>query len=247
MVVKIPFRIDPLERETMLHVYLPDDYEEKDERYPVMYMYDGHNLFDDQDATYGKSWGLAKFLSTYNKPFIIVGIECDHVGRNRLDEYCPYTVCSTFLGDIHGKGEIFMDWVVNELKPFIDQNFRTFPQRGATGIAGSSMGGLMAYYSIIRYNKVFSKAACLSPSLMVCTTQLMNEAKEDWIHPDTRVYMSMGTKEFGSRNIQLFPYLDQFAQAIRPALSKIEIVEGGEHNEACWETLNKEYFDYLWM
>lgn len=61
MIVKIPYRIDPLERDTTLHIYLPDDYERKDERYPVMYMYDGHNLFDDNDATYGKSWGWPTF------------------------------------------------------------------------------------------------------------------------------------------------------------------------------------------
>ena len=192
MIVKIPFRVDPLERETTLHVYVPDDYEQRDERYPVMYMYDGHNLFDDGDATYGKSWGLAAFLARYDKPFLVVGIECDHRGRNRLDEYCPYEVRSSILGEIHGKGELFMDWVVNTLKPYIDENFRTYPDREATGIAGSSMGGLMAYYSVIRYNKVFSKAACLSPSLMVCPEQLKHEIKEDWIHPDTRVYLSMG-------------------------------------------------------
>lgn len=246
MIVKIPFRVDPLERETTLHVYVPDDYEQRDERYPVMYMYDGHNLFDDGDATYGKSWGLAAFLARYDKPFLVVEIECDHRGRNRLDEYCPYEVRSSILGEIHGKGELFMDWVVNTLKPYIDENFRTYPDREATGIAGSSMGGLMAYYSVIRYNKVFSKAACLSPSLMVCPEQLKHEIKEDWIHPDTRVYLSMGTKEFGSRHIQLFPYLDHFAQLVQPAMTKTHVVRDGEHNEASWEQLNEEYFDYLW-
>lgn len=246
MIVKIPYRIDPLERDTTLHIYLPDDYERKDERYPVMYMYDGHNLFDDNDATYGKSWGLADFLAGYDKPFIIVGVECDHFGRNRLNEYCPYTVRSTILGDISGHGEIFMDWLVNNLKPYIDENFRTFPQRAATGIGGSSMGGLMAYYSVIRYNKIFSKAACLSPSLMICTDQLTHEVREDWIHPDTRIYLSMGSKEFGTRHAQIYEYLDYFAQLVKPGLSNIHVVEGGEHNETSWEMLNEEYFDYLW-
>lgn len=93
MIVKIPYRIDPLERDTTLHIYLPDDYERKDERYPVMYMYDGHNLFDDNDATYGKSWGLADFLAGYEKPFIIVGVECRPTGSRVISSCTP--VCGS--------------------------------------------------------------------------------------------------------------------------------------------------------
>ena len=67
-----------------IHVYLPDDYADSEERYPVMYMYDGHNLFNDHDATYGTSWGLKDFLEQYDKQLIIVGIECSHNGNERL-------------------------------------------------------------------------------------------------------------------------------------------------------------------
>ena len=74
----------------MLHIYLPDDYDTCNEYYPVMYFFDGHNLFSDAAATYGKSWGLKAYLDQWNKKMIIVGIECSHVGQQRLSEYMPY-------------------------------------------------------------------------------------------------------------------------------------------------------------
>ena len=72
MVEKFDIVITPLGLERTIHVYLPEDYYDSDEQYPVMYMFDGHNLFYDHDATYGKSWGLKEFLDTYDKKLIIV-------------------------------------------------------------------------------------------------------------------------------------------------------------------------------
>ena len=110
MIEKLNVYIQPLESWRTMHIYLPQNYHNSDERYPVMYMYDGHNLFNDQDATYGKSWGLGEFLDRYDKPFIIVGMECNHEGNERLNEYCPYDVENGFFGPITGKGQIYMDW-----------------------------------------------------------------------------------------------------------------------------------------
>ena len=78
MIVKQPFYFPFAGENRMLHIYLPDDYDESDERYPVMYMFDGHNLFYDSDATYGKSWGMKDFLDSWDKKIIIVGAECSH-------------------------------------------------------------------------------------------------------------------------------------------------------------------------
>ena len=94
-----------------VHLYLPDDYGGSEERYPVIYMYDGHNLFFDKDATYGKCWGLKEFLDAYQRKFIVVGVECNHEGHKRLDEYSPYSF--RLLGmSIHGEGKEYMDWLV---------------------------------------------------------------------------------------------------------------------------------------
>ena len=84
MIIKRDFIYTPKNKKRPIHIYLPDNYYETEERYPVMYYFDGHNLFYDEDATYGKSWGLKTFLDRWSKPMIIVGMECGHEGVERL-------------------------------------------------------------------------------------------------------------------------------------------------------------------
>ena len=142
MVIKDTIWYAPAAEPRGLHIYLPDNYDSTGERYPVTYFWDGHNLFFDSDATFGKSWGLREFLDGWDKDMIVVGIECSHEGNHRLDEYCPYD--ANLMGiKIHGEGDETLDWITKSLKPFIDRKFRTYPSREATAIAGSSMGGLM--------------------------------------------------------------------------------------------------------
>lgn len=247
MIEKFDVYMTPYKMNRRMHVYLPDDYYNSDERYPVVYMYDGHNLFYDEDATYGKSWGLKEFLDQYDKKLIIVGMECNHEGTKRLDEYCPYTLPKTYLGHIRGSGRELMDWVINEFKPMIDQKYRTYPWRECTAIAGSSMGGLMALYTVIVHNNYFSKAACVSPAYSFCLNELRKDMKDAFISPDTRVYLSFGTNEirnldYTKRTLKsLTNYFD-----IQKAYTYVNIIDGGNHSEASWEKENPIYMDFLW-
>lgn len=249
MIHKFNVFITPFQLNRTIHLYLPDDYDYTDERYPVMYMYDGHNLFYDEDATYGKSWGLKNFLDHYDKKMIIVGIECNHEGRERLNEFCPYTLPQSYLGDIIGKGEQLMDWVIEELKPYIDQHYRTIPFRECTGIAGSSMGGLMALYTVIKYNQYFSKAACLSSAIGICQYQLHNELSHADISPDTRVYMSHGKRETrGKEHLENIQRLlsSFYSELVKRGSACYINITNGKHNEASWEKENLTYMDFLW-
>ncbi|HIW18722.1 MAG TPA: alpha/beta hydrolase [Candidatus Faecalicoccus intestinipullorum] len=250
MIQKVQVEITPLHTQRKLHIYLPNNYYESQERYPVMYMFDGHNLFDDRDATYGKSWGLQKFLDQYDKPFILIGLECNHEGNERLNEFSPYTFSTPGLGNIYGKGDLLMRWMAEELKTWVDQRYRTYPNRECTGLGGSSMGGLMALYGVIRYNSFFSKAACLSPAVFGCYDLLMADLKKSDISPDTRVYMSLGSKEISKDFFlkQLQAYDQSFVDALNDlqASAVFHLVHGGGHNEASWEKENRIYFDYLW-
>ena len=159
MLLKQDFYFHSISAVRRLHIRIPDHGEPP---YPVMYFFDGHNLFRDEDATYGKSWGLADYLDRTHTGLIVVGLECNHEGNMRLVDFCPYSLPGPNRKRIPGTGQELMQWMVDELKPMIDAEFRTLPDREHTGIGGSSMGGLMAYYSVIRHNDVFSKAACLS-------------------------------------------------------------------------------------
>ena len=196
MIKKFDVEITPFQLGRRIHIYLPDDYEQSEERYPVIYMYDGHNLFYDSDATYGKSWGIKDFLDNYDKKFIVVGMECNHEGSKRLDEYCPYTLSQSHLGNIQGQGVEYMEWVVNELKPYIDATYRTLSSRENTMIAGSSMGGLMSLYSVIKHNDVFSKAACLSSSIGLCMNEIKQEIADSQLNVDTKIYLDWGSEEY---------------------------------------------------
>ena len=124
------------------YLYLPACYDEQpDARFPVMYMFDGHNVFFDEDATYGQSWGMADYMDKTDTPLIIAAVECNPVGNNRLEEYCPFTCEDPSLGRIRGRGRATMEWFIRDFKPMIDANLRTLPDRANTLIAGSSMGG----------------------------------------------------------------------------------------------------------
>lgn len=134
-------------------------------------------------------------MDRWDKPMIIVGVECGHEGDERLGEYCPYSVNRGFLRKVKGIGADTVQWMIRELKPMIDREYRTYPFRECTGIAGSSMGGLMAVYAVICYNRWFSKAACLSSAVSPCMSYINRDLKSHFINPDTRVYLSWGTKE----------------------------------------------------
>lgn len=124
------------------YICLPEAYTYDTNRcFPVLYMFDGHNLFFDSHATYGKSWGLKEYIEYTHTPLIIVGIECNHSpDHGRLQEYSPYDFTLPKEGKITGKGKITMDWLTRTFKPYIDTHYRTLPDREHTFIAGSSMG-----------------------------------------------------------------------------------------------------------
>ena len=200
MVIKWDVTIPRLSGDTprRAYIYLPESYdEEPDRRYPVMYMFDGHNVFFDEDATFGKSWGMNDYMERTGKQLIIVGVECNHQGNCRLSEYSPVTFENAELGKIRGRGSTTMNWMVNELKPYIDEHFRTLPDRRNTILAGSSMGGLMALYGATAYNSVFQRAACLSPSLWVAPGKVMELIARARIRPDTTIYMDYGENRNG--------------------------------------------------
>lgn len=258
MIVKRDFTYTPTGQNRPLHIWLPDDYEQTQERYPVMYFFDGHNLFFDADATYGKSWGLKAFLEGWGKDIIIVGIECGHGKDERLSEYLPYPAQpGTFCDGIPVMGDATLRWMIGELKPVIDRDYRTWPFRECTGIAGSSMGGLMALYAAVHHNQWFSKAACISSSIGICMPALREDMDAHPINPDTKIYLSWGTKEaFGgvpdiwSEDLSSATY--QWNQetaskiAAYGANAKIRCQIGGGHCENDWEKLVPEFMHILW-
>ena len=219
------------------YVYLPGDYEKYPARtYPVMYMFDGHNVFFDSDATYGKSWGMASYMDRRREQMIIVAVECNHEGNGRLEEYSPFDFENDTLGPIQGKGQVYMDWLVNTLKPYIDSHYRTKPQREHTLICGSSMGGLMALFALCKYNYVFQRAAALSPSLWIDPVASKAMILTGGIQNDSCLYMDYGSLEIYNHadNVSVLMTACQCLLEKKVNLT-FRIVPGGTHCEASWE------------
>ncbi len=243
MVIKWELEIPQLTGDTVrtAYLYLPDEYEEgSEQRYPVLYMFDGQNLFYDEDASYGKSWGLLSYLEENNVPLIVTGVSCNSFPEDseyggRLSEYSPFSFNDRHFGDIKGRGQITMEWLINEYKPYIDENFPTLPDRKHTFIAGSSMGGLMTLYAISQYNDVFSRGAALSPSLYFSPKEVSEMIMKGHYGKNTVLYMDNGQREFYLRS-QLKLYSGIAAILCRKkVLLTSRIVPRGVHNEASWE------------
>lgn len=257
MIVKRDCIYTPNGKNRPLHIYLPDDYYESNEQYPVMYFFDGHNLYNDEEASYGKSWGLRNFMENWPKKMIIVGMQCSFEGQDRLSEYLPYPAEPGYFAQFKPMGDATFQWILNVVKPMIDNEYRTYPFRECTGIAGASMGGVMAVYGGVHYNQWFSKAACVSSAISFCMPSIRADMEQNPMNPDTRMYLSWGTKEVrGLENIweedtSSYAYRNNKEIADRVtaagATSMIHCQVGGAHFEADWEKLVPTFMDFLWM
>jgi predicted alpha/beta superfamily hydrolase len=190
-----PIAMPVLGRDREIAVYLPPNYHtEPNRRFPVMYMWDGQNLFDPSTA-FGGEWAVdltAERLIREGKvePMIIVGVY--NGGSHRLSELSPWRDARL---DARGEGHAFMRWVVSELKDYIDSSFRTLTGPENTGVAGSSMGGLASLFAAYRYPLVFGRVACLSPAFWFARGQIFRYVASRLRPQGTKIYLDCGERE----------------------------------------------------
>lgn len=220
------------------YVYTPTMYErEQWRRFPVLYMFDGQNVFFDSDATFGKSWGMSHYLDYLDIPLIVAAVECN-CGKNneRLAEYSPYSFQSSRFGSHTGKGVATIKWFIHNFKPIVDNGFRTLPGRENTFIAGSSMGGLMSLYALLEHNDTFSRAAALSPSLWVSPERLSELIANAPLSKDSVLYMDYGEYEMSNNAGMLKSFGDITARLIARGIRVTSrIIPEGTHSEVSWE------------
>ena len=242
--VKIPALSGDAQR--LVYLYLPEGWKTSGRRYPVLYMFDGHNVFFDTHATYGKSWGMGEYLDENKKQLIIVAVECNHEGDQRLSEYSPVDFVFPDAGKVTGRGKEYMDWLVGTLKPYIDANYPTLPDREHTSIAGSSMGGLMSLYAVCDYNHIFQKAACISPSFWVAKDKILDIVANSDIAADSSIYIDYGSLELPN-HLGSSEALFSVARLLLTRRTRValKIVPGGAHNESSWEKQIPHFMEYL--
>lgn len=208
-------------------------------RCPVLYMFDGHNLFTDEESSYGKSWGMKDYLDFHDIPLIVAAVECSHnpeAAQGRLSEYSPFDYDDPVFGPIPGRGKQTMEWMTKVFKPMVDRRFPTLSSRKYTFIGGSSMGGLMSLYALSQYNRVFSRAAALSPSLWVNPQECAKLAANPRMRTDSVIYMDYGSDELNNHPGMLPIFADVSNQLMRRGvMATTRIVPGGTHTEASWE------------
>jgi len=188
-----------LDNQRDLHVYVPAASARGGARYPVIYMHDGQNLFDPA-MSFAGVWGVDEALrwaSRRGVDAIVVGIP--NKGAARIAEYSPFVEAGG--RGAGGAGDRYLDFVMRTVKPLVDARFPTLPDRSHTGIAGSSMGGLISLYAFFQYPEVFGFAAALSPSLWFADGALLDLVARAPRVPG-RLYIDIGMRE-GERNVAL--------------------------------------------
>jgi len=191
-VMDTAFFMPQLNRYRRIWIYLPKSYNQtKGRSYPVLYMQDGQNLFNEQTAPFGE-WGVDECLDTLQqltgKECIVVGI--DNGGDKRNTEYNPYD--NQKFGK--GEGSQYVDFLAKTLKPFIDEKYRTIKDAQHTYVAGSSLGGLISLYAEMKYPGVFGSAGIFSPAFWIAPQLNDDLAKTNW-SSFQRFYFYAGGKE----------------------------------------------------
>ena len=213
-----------------IFVWLPPGYDlESDKRYPVLYMHDGQNLVDPRKSNTFIDWQIDETADSLIRngeiePIIIVGIDNTD---NRGTEYSKTSL-----------GELYMKLIVEEIKPFIDKNYRTLPDRLNTAVGGSSMGGLISFIMAWDYPEVFSKAACFSPAFKFRDFNYIDQIK-NYTGKKKNLMFYIDNGGVGLESI-LQPGIDEMMEVLKKKGYNEErdfflfIDKEAEHNEAAW-------------
>ncbi len=251
MIERFTMHFDPGADERVITVCLPRGYHACAMAYPVMYLFDGQNGFEEEKSNYGSSWQLHTFLAQWEKDVIIVGVESSQESDRRLAEYCPYALAPRMWEGLRGQGRATMAWIADTLKPQIDACYRTLADRLCTGAMGAGLGGLMSLYAVTAFNGVFSKAACLSVPMSLCYAQLLRQVRQEKIDPDTRVYLSFGENE--ARDAKMLAHMAacnlEVANTLMRKQARVHpfLQQGGRHCEEDWRAQTAEFMRFLWL
>jgi predicted alpha/beta superfamily hydrolase len=243
-IIDTAFFIPRLNRTRRVWVYLPPTYKNSNKKYPVLYMHDGQNVFDDATSFSGE-WGVDEAIDTLGlkyKECIVVGI--DNGADKRLSEYSPYDFNLT-ENKVSGKGEggLYVDFLVKTLKSFIDKKYRTLKGKENTFIAGSSMGGLVSMYALLKYPRKFGGAGVFSPAFWV-GPKIFDDIKAKGKKVKAKIYFYAGDEE-GETMVPMT--LRAFDEMHRVSKSKMcEVIRaGGKHNEPRWKTEFPLFYEWL--
>jgi predicted alpha/beta superfamily hydrolase len=228
----------------LLRVWVPPGYhnaENRDRRYPVFYLNDGQNLFEAATAFGGVDWGVGRTAELLIgqgaiPPLILAGI--DNMGSERIREYLPYRSFSPPI--LRPRGKRYPDFLLREVMPFMAEHFRIAPGPEHTGLGGSSLGGLIALFTILDRPGIFGRVLIESPSLFISHRRILRYSRyfRQW---PRKICLGMGTRESGreDKDRQFVEDLRELERILRHAglgddRLRVQIAEGAAHNEGEW-------------
>ncbi len=253
MIDIFPVYSERLKNERLIRVYTPSAYQQQEKSYPVLYMHDGQNVFNDEYAIGGSSLHLEKYLNENKLEIIVVAI--DQNSPQRKDEYCPWPnneYSRELLADeslsFGGKGEAYGSFVVKELKPLIDQKYRT--QKNQSAMAGISMGGQITLYIACQYPGVFKNLILLSSAFYANQEEMENLVESADLTDINSLYMDCGTDEAGKGVFISKEFLasnSSIYQKVKKKISHAEFntLEGNEHHYRFFQTRVPALFSFL--
>jgi predicted alpha/beta superfamily hydrolase len=216
----------------------------------VLYLQDGQNLFDPQTAFGGQDWRVDVtaddlILRGAIEPLIVVGIY--NTGVRRISEYTPTKDPRRRKG---GKGDRYARMMTQELKPFIDREYRTRKSAAHTGVGGSSLGGLVSLEAGLLYPRVYGRLAILSPSVWWDNRSILDMVRSYKFEPRARIWLDSGTDEGDAPNAGIAD-LKMLCDALtekgwREGVDLCcTVVPGAGHNEGAWAARFGDVLQYL--
>lgn len=242
-----------LDRNRQVAVYLPAGYDQDvSRRYPVIYMFDGQNLFDPMTSFCG-DWEMDLVVDEMVamgevQPFISVGIY--NGGEHRISEQSPWPEP---YYESQGEADAYLEWVLGPLKTEMDRRFRTHPDAANTGVGGSSMGGLTALYAGFRYPDGFGRMLAMSPSLWFARGKIFDYIAATPAKPGgSKIYLDFGAHEMragpGTRLLRDARIMKELLISVgyEPDGDLLWVEDPtGIHNEACWNARLPEALRFL--
>ena len=232
-IIEEDYEIPQMGKRRRISALLPADYEEVETKYPVLYLHDGQNLFD-KNAPYG-IWEIDESLKRlFEEGFNnMIVIAIDHGGEERLTEYFPYQ--NKRIGE--GQGKLYLKFLFETLKPYVDKKFRVLSDAQNTGIGGSSMGGLISLYAGLSHPKVFGKMMIFSPSLWIAPPIYILASQYKPSVPSS-IYIYAGEKESTNHIANVLRLRDTFMNSVELKRSDwrfhLSVNPEGTHGEAFW-------------
>ncbi|OQY95086.1 MAG: hypothetical protein B6D37_06860 [Sphingobacteriales bacterium UTBCD1] len=238
------FWMPQLHRKRRIWIYLPAGYDTSTISYPVLYMQDGQNIFDNA-TSYSGEWGVDECIDSMKKKCIVVAV--DNGQGKRLNEYCPYNFSLTGIAAGYssrkGEGKRYVKFLVKTLKPYIDRRYRTLRDKDHTFIAGSSMGGLISMYAVLKFPGVYGAAGVFSPAFWV-GPKIFKDIRKKGKRVHSKIFFYAGKKEGDSMVPDMLKAMKEMNETSHSVMTAV-IRDEGRHNEQAWR---KEFpLFYQWV